>query len=115
MEEVAEPAPGAGPLVKVPTPGLPEVCDGTEFDLHGPAVVVSAVHHLESVTGVLLVEELAVDVTDHVITQIVAHVQLVDSPKFGQLKEEVLEETKLNPRIERTERKERNKTDIPTW
>lgn len=90
MHEITKPGPGTDILIVVPTPCLPEVSDGGKLDVHFPAVVVAAVHSLQRIGRILLVEEFDVDMSDDVISQIVTDMQFVDPSVLSKLQEHVL-------------------------
>lgn len=73
VHKVAKPAAAATALVVIATTRLTKVRHRAELHLQLPSVVVTAIEHVEGVSGLLFVKELAVDVTDHVISEVVAH------------------------------------------
>ena len=73
MHKVAKSAAAATALVVIATTCLAKVRHRTELHLQLPSVVVAPIEHVEGVGGLLLVKELAVDVADHVISEVVAH------------------------------------------
>lgn len=87
VQKVAKAGPAARALVKVAAAGLAEVRDGTVLAVQKDAVVVAAVQIFEGVGGLLLVGELDVRVTDHVIADVVHDVEaaVFDATEFGEL------------------------------
>jgi hypothetical protein len=73
VHKVAKPAAAATALVVIATTRLAKVRHRTEFDLQLPSVVVTPIEDVEGIGGLLLVKKLAVDVADHVISEVVAH------------------------------------------
>ena len=88
MHKVAKSAAAATALVVIATARLAEVCHGAELHVHLASVVVAPIENIEGVGGLLLVEEFAVDVADHVISEVVAHRERIDPSELGQLHEE---------------------------
>jgi len=94
VQKVAKSPSGTCLFVEIPAPGLSKIRHWTEFDLHLPSFVKSAVHDLHGIAGVFFVEEFAVDVTDHVIAEVVTDVQFVNPSELGEFQKHVLVETK---------------------
>ncbi len=92
MHKVTKPSPGTDVLVKIPTPRLPEIRHRRKLHIHDFTVVIPAVHDVEGVARLLLVGEFDVDVSDHVIAEVVAYVEGVDAAEFSEFGVEVLEE-----------------------
>eukprot|EP00568_Trieres_chinensis_P016139 CAMPEP_0183328042 /NCGR_PEP_ID=MMETSP0160_2-20130417/84078_1 /TAXON_ID=2839 ORGANISM="Odontella Sinensis, Strain Grunow 1884" /NCGR_SAMPLE_ID=MMETSP0160_2 /ASSEMBLY_ACC=CAM_ASM_000250 /LENGTH=350 /DNA_ID=CAMNT_0025496195 /DNA_START=228 /DNA_END=1277 /DNA_ORIENTATION=+ len=92
VHEVAKPSPSALPVVEIAAPRLPKVRHGTVLHLHLPSRVIPPVHHRQRVRRLLLVRELRVHVPDHVIAEVVAHVQRLEASELSQLLVHVLKE-----------------------
>ena len=87
VHKVAKSAAAATILIIVATPRLAEVRHRAELHLQLASVVVAPIENIERIGGLLLVKELAVDVTDHVIAEVVTDRKRVDPPELGQLHE----------------------------
>ena len=87
VHKVAKSTAAATILIIVATPRLAEVRHRAELHLQLASVVVAPIENIERIGGLLLVKELAVDVTDHVIAEVVTDRKRVDPPELGQLHE----------------------------
>jgi len=94
VQKIAEATPAAALFIEIPAPCLSEIRDGTEFYLHLATIVEPSVHDLHRIAGVFFVEELAIHVTNHVIAEIVANMQLVDPTKLGEFQKHVFVKSK---------------------
>merc|ERR1719409_1118150 len=92
VHEVAVAAPRAHGLVVLAAARLAEVRHGRELADERPARVEAAEERLERRVRVLLVGELAVDVADHVVAQVLADVELLDLAVAGELVVDLLVE-----------------------
>ena len=90
MHKVAKSTAAATILIIVATPRLAEVRHRAELHLQLASVVVASIENIERIGGLLLVKELAVDVADHVISEVVTDRERVDPPELGQLHEEAV-------------------------
>jgi hypothetical protein len=93
VKKVAKATPAAGLFVKIPAPRLSKICHGTKFHLHLASFVESTVHGLQGVAGIFFVEEFAINVANHVITEVVADMQFVDSTECGEFQKHILVKT----------------------
>lgn len=89
MHKITKSSTTAGILVEIPASRLPKVRDGTELHLEATTEVVPSVHDIESVGGFFFVGELGVDVSYHVIAQIVADVKGFEASEFGEFYVEI--------------------------
>merc|ERR1719409_2218181 len=92
VHEVAVAAAHADGLVVLAAARLAEVRHGRELADERPARVEAAEERLERRVRVLLVGELAVDVADHVVAQVLADVELLDLAVAGELVVDLLVE-----------------------
>jgi len=102
VHKVAESAAGARVLIKIAAARLPKIRDRTVFAFHGPSIVVPTAHHLKSVCGLLFVGELDVDMSHHVVSKVVADVEVVDASELSKLSDHILvelQETLLGLRL----------------
>jgi len=94
VQKVAKSPTAAYLLVEIAAASFAKIRDRTEFHFHLSPVVESAVHSLHGIACIFLVEKFTVDVTDHMITEVVADVKFVDPTKLGKFKKHVLVKTK---------------------
>jgi len=92
VHEVAVSAAVAAVLLELAAGGLPEVRHGGELGDDGAARVVAALQSLQRARRLLLLAELHVHVPDHVVREVVAHVEALDLAVLAQLLEDVLVE-----------------------
>ena len=92
VHEVAVAAAAARVLLVLPAGRLAEVGHGGELRDDEAAVVVAALERLEGGGCRGLFAELDVDVPDHVVCEVVAHVEVLDLAVGGELLEDVLVE-----------------------
>lgn len=71
---------------------FPKVRHRTKLHLQPPPVVIPSIHHIQRIRRLLLVAELGIHVSHHMIAQIIANVQRLQHAELGQLLEEILEE-----------------------
>lgn len=72
--------------------GAPEVCDRRELGNDGAAIVVASLNGLQRLGSRLLFSELDIHVAHHVVSEVVAHVHVLQLTKLGQLLKDVLVE-----------------------
>jgi hypothetical protein len=93
VQKIAKSTPTTHIFVVIATAGFAKVSNRREFHVHGPAVVIASVHDLQCIWGLFFVFEFDVDMTNHVISEIVHHVQFVQATEFGKLTVQVFVET----------------------
>ena len=71
-----------GIFVEVPATSLAKVQNRAELHLHFAPVVVTPVHDIKRVGGLFLLRKFAVGMAQHVVSEIVADVQGLDSAKL---------------------------------
>jgi hypothetical protein len=85
VHEITEPSTAARSFVELAAPSLPEVGDrGVLARQHAPAVVPTA-QPLQRRLGLLLVLELKVYIAHHVVAQILADLDILQSAELLQL------------------------------
>ena len=89
MHKVTKPATSARVFVEIAASSLTKVGHGAEFHLHFSSVVESAVHDVECISSFFFVMEFGVDVSDHVVAEVVADVEGFKAAEFGEFFEEV--------------------------
>lgn len=77
MHEVAETSSFASSFVVLPTFGLPKVSDWRELGVDHLASVVAAVHALHGFVSLLFILKLDINVTYHVVADVVGHNHLI--------------------------------------
>jgi hypothetical protein len=90
VHEIAVPTSVAVVLLELPARGLAEICDRREIGDNRPARVEPALQSLQGGGGLVLLLELNVDVTDHVVGKIVADVEALDLAELVKLLEDIL-------------------------
>jgi hypothetical protein len=93
MQKIAKSPPTANIFVIIATASFAKVGDRREFHVHGPAIVIAPVHDLHCIRSLFFVLEFDVDVTNHVISEIVHHVQFVQATEFGKFRVHVFVKT----------------------
>jgi len=93
VHEVAEAGPGALPGLVLPAAGLPEVRHRRQLSVDRPSAKPSVVEVVDPLLCVLLALELDVDVAHQMVSQVVAHIHLLNLSVFVlALDKDVLEE-----------------------
>jgi hypothetical protein len=90
VHEIAVASSGASILLILSTRGFPEVCHRAEFYVDGTAVIEAPLQGLQCTRCGLFVAELDIHAAHHVICQVVAHVQVLNLAKLGQLLKHIL-------------------------
>jgi len=92
MDEIAVAASLALTLSVLAALGLPEVRDWAVFHLYGVLVVVLAGHGAEDGFGLLLGGEFNIEVTDHMLSDVVCHDHVENFSLLGILDKHFLKE-----------------------
>lgn len=92
VHEIAVPAAIAAVLLKLPASGLAEISDRGEIHDDGAAGVEPPLQGLEGGAGLLLLLELDINITDHVVSEVIADVEALDLAELAELLEDVLVE-----------------------
>jgi len=82
MHKVAESRPGAFSSLVLPAASLAEIGDGGQLSIDRSSSKPSIVEVVDGLVGILLPLELDVDVADQVVSQIVAHIHLLNLSVF---------------------------------
>lgn len=85
MHEVAVTSSCAGVLLILSASGLSEVCHRTEFNLYRPASVEASLQALKGRCSTLFIRELDIHAANHVICQIITHIQIFNFAKLCKL------------------------------
>jgi hypothetical protein len=91
VHKVTKSTPRTRSFIKIPTPGLSKVGDGTVLDAHLFAIIESATHNVESIRRLFLILKFAVHMTNHVISQIITDTKTINSTELAQLLVHVFE------------------------
>lgn len=93
MHEVTEAATCAFSHLILSAAGLPEVCDGRQLGVNGPGIEPPIVQVFHALLSIFFSTELDIDVAHQMVTQVIAHVHLLDFPVLVfQLCKHLLEE-----------------------
>lgn len=92
VDEVTVPTSLARAFVELATTCVREISDGAVFGRHDTPGVVASGHGLQTSLGLLFLVILDVDVAEHVITQILYCVQLLNLTKLLELFQQFLKE-----------------------
>jgi len=101
VDEVTVPTSLARAFVELATTCVREISDGAVFGRHDTPGVVASGHGLQTSLGLLFLVILDVDVAEHVITQILYCVQLLNLTKLLELFQQFLRTPRNVPRGQR--------------
>jgi hypothetical protein len=90
MEKVTKATALTSHLVIVATTGFAKIGHGRKLGLNGPAVVESSIHDLQGVTRLFFIKVFDINVPNHMISEIICHVDTFHPAEFSELHVQVL-------------------------
>jgi len=85
MHEIAEPSTVAFTIFVLPAARLAKVCDGRQFGVERATSIPAFVEIIHSCLGLRFPFVSGIDISNQVVSNVVAHMQLQQVPKLGEL------------------------------